>query len=98
MDHPEQSYVVPGPGALDGLSKVSQSLSNHSPTDAIRWLSERQDEEFARHRIEFSGLWGRRMQLIDVQDDLCEVSKYTRRTGPSVKGSTWPKQNQTEAQ
>ena len=86
MDHPEQSYVVPGPGALDGLSKVFRSLGDHSPTDAIRWLSDRQDVEFARHHIEFNGLWGRQMQPIDVQNVLCEVSKYTRRTSPSVKG------------
>ena len=86
MDHSEQSHVVAGPGALDGLSKVFQSLGDYTPSDSIKWLSERQDDEFGRHDIEFNGLWGRKMQLIDVQNVLCEVSKYTRMTNPEVKG------------
>ena len=86
MDHSEQSHVVAGPGALDGLSKVFKSLGDHSPADAINWLSDRQDDEFAQHDIDFSGLWGRQMQPIDVQNVLCEVSKYTRATSPNVKG------------
>ena len=86
MTHSEQSYVVAGPGALDGLSKVFQTLGDHSPADAIRWLSDHQDEEFSRHDIDFGGLWGRPMQLIDVQNVLCEVSKYTRNTTPRAKG------------
>ena len=86
MDHSEQSHVVAGPGALDGLSKVFLNLGDYDPADAIKWLSDGQEDEFARHEMDFNGLWGRQMQLIDVQNVLCEVSKYTRVTNPSVKG------------
>ena len=86
MEHSEQSFVVAGPGALDGLSKMFESLGDYSPQDAIKWLFDRQDDEFAEHSIEFLGLWGRPMQPIDLQNVLCEVSKYTRSTSPNVKG------------
>ena len=86
MDHSEQSYVVAGPGALDGLSKTFVDLGDYSPAEAIVWLADRQRSEFDLHGLEFNGLWGRAMQPIDIQNVLCEVSKYTRATSPEVKG------------
>ena len=86
MSHPEHSFVVAGPGALDGLAKCFESLGEFTPADAIVWLADRQDEEFERYGLSFSGLWGRRLQPIDVQNLLCEVSKYTRVTHPAIKG------------
>ena len=50
------------------------------------WLSDMQMEEFSRYNLDFDGLWGRPLQPIDVQNLLCEVSKYTRATHPDVKG------------
>ena len=84
--HSEWSFVVAGPGALDGLSKCFESLGEYSPEDAILWLSDRQDEEFRREDLRFDGLWGRSLRPIDVQNLLCEVSKYTRATHPEIKG------------
>ena len=84
--HSERSFVVAGPGALDGLSKCFESLGEYSPEDAILWLSERQDEEFRHNGLRFDGLWGRSLRPIDVQNLLCEVSKYTRATHPEIKG------------
>ena len=86
MSHSERSFVVAGPGALDGLSKCFESLGEYSPEDAILWLSDLQDEEFRRGGLAFDGLWGRSLRPIDVQNLLCEVSKYTRATHPEVKG------------
>lgn len=86
MSHEEDSFVVAGPGALDGLSKCFESLGDYSAEDAIRWLTDHQGEEFARYGFEFDGLWGRPLQLIDMQNVLCEVSKYTRVTNPEVEG------------
>ena len=88
MNHPEQGFVVPGPGALDGLSKCFKSLGDYSPTDTILWLSDMQNEEFARYGFAFDGLWNRPLQPIDVQNLLCEVSKYTRATHPEIMGRT----------
>ena len=86
MNHSERDFVVAGPGALDGLSKCFESLGDYSPEDTIVWLSDMQMEEFSRHNLDFDGLWGRPLQPIDVQNLLCEVSKYTRATHPNVKG------------
>lgn len=86
MDHSEGGFVVAGPGALDGLSKCFGSLGDYSPTDTILWVTDKQEEEFKRHDLDFQGLWGRSLQPIDVQNLFCEVSKYTRVTNPKVKG------------
>ena len=88
MSHPEHGFVVAGPGALDGLAKCFESLGEFTPADAIVWLADRQDEEFERYGLSFGGLWGRRLQPIDVQNLLCEVSKYTRVTHPAIKGQS----------
>ena len=86
MNHSERDFVVAGPGALDGLSKCFESLGEYSPEDTIVWLSDMQMEEFSRYSLNFHGLWGRPLQPIDVQNLLCEVSKYTRVTHPGVMG------------
>ena len=84
--HAEQDFVAAGPGALDGLAKCFESLGEFTPAQTIVWLTERQDEEFGRYDLPFSGLWGRPLQPIDVQNLLCEVSKYTRATHPGIRG------------
>ena len=86
MSHPENDFVVAGPGALDGLAKCFESLGELTPADTIVWLTDRQDQEFERYGLPFSGLWGRPLQPIDMQNLLCEVSKYTRATHPTIKG------------
>lgn len=88
MDHSEHDFVVAGPGALDGLSKCFESLGEYSPADTILWLSDIQESEFERYGLHFEGLWGRPLQLIDVQNLFCEVSKYTRVTHPEIGGRT----------
>ena len=86
MSHTESDFVVAGPGALDGLAKCFESLGEFTAAETIVWLTDRQDEEFERYGLPFSGLWGRPLQPIDVQNLLCEVSKYTRATHPAIKG------------
>ena len=86
MSHPESDFVVAGPGALDGLAKCFESLGEFNPAEAILWLTDRQEEEFERYELSFTGLWGRPLQPIDVQNLLCEVAKYTRATHPAIKG------------
>ena len=86
MNHSEQDFVVAGPGALDGLSKCFESPGDYSPSDTILWLSDIQGEEFVRYGLNFDGLWGRPLQPIDVQNLLCEISKYTRATHPEIRG------------
>ncbi len=86
-NHQEADFVVAGPGALDGLSKCFSSLGSFSAEETIRWMTDRQEEEFSKLGLQFGGLWGRPLQPIDVQNLLCEVSKYTRATHPSIVGA-----------
>ncbi len=82
----EMDFVVAGPGALDGISKCFENSAALNPSDLIRWVAERQDEEFAYRGLQFDGLFGRRMQLIDCQNVFCEISKYARVAHPDVAG------------
>ena len=86
MSHSEHAFVVPGPGARDGLRKCFDHLGDYTLAEHIVWMTERQEEEFERYGLRFDGLWGRPLQPIDVQNLLCEVSKYTRVTHPEVQG------------
>jgi len=74
----EMDFVVAGPGAVSGLRKCFTRTGGLSDADLIRLVAESQEEEFDRRGIEFPGLWGRRLQLIDCQNLFCEVDKYAR--------------------
>ncbi len=82
----EMDFVVPGPGARDGLRKCFSSLGDYDEADTIRWVTERQHEEFARCGVKFQSLWGRPLQLIDCQNLFCEVDKYARVVHPEFVG------------
>jgi len=85
-DFSEMEFVVPGPGAIDGISKCFSSLGGLSETDIIKLVTERQADEFERLGLEFRSLWGRPLQLIDCQNLFCEISKYARVRHPNVSG------------
>ena len=82
----EMEFVVPGPGALDGISKCFAAACDFSPADIIRMVTERQSEEFERLGLTFRSLWGRPLQLIDCQNIFCEISKYARVRHPEIAG------------
>jgi thymidylate kinase len=82
----EMEFVVPGPGARDGIRKCFRSLGGFSEADTIRLIADRQTEEFERSGLRFQTLWGRSLQLVDCQNLFCEVAKYSRLAHPSFKG------------
>jgi hypothetical protein len=84
----EMEFVVPGPGARNGLSKCFVSLGELSESDAIRWVADRQELELDRLGLPALTLWGRRLQLIDCQNLFCEVDKYARVAHPAASGSS----------
>ena len=88
LNFSEMEFVVPGPGATDGIHKCFSDLGGLNEADLIRLVTDRQELEFERLGIEFRSLWGRRLQLIDCQNIFCEVSKYSRVKHPEVKGIT----------
>jgi len=86
-DFAEDEFVVPGPGALDGLRKCFADLGSLEEAEVIRRTADRQESEFQRLGLEFATLWGRRLQLIDCQNLFCEISKYARVAHPDIRSS-----------
>jgi len=82
----EMDFVVPGPGARDGIRKCFGAASDGIEADVIRYMADTQDEHFARLGLRFGGLRGRPLQLIDCQNLFCEVDKYARVAHPEVPG------------
>ncbi len=82
----ERSFVVPGPGARDGIKKCFYDLGGLSEAEAIAWVADRQESEFARLGLDFKSLWGRPLQNIDCQNLFCEVDKYARVAHPEYAG------------
>lgn len=87
-DFEEGEFIVPGPGAVDGIRKCFADLGCLKEADVIRAVTERQEEEFASRGLEFRTLWGRPLQLIDCQNLFCEVDKYSRVAHPEFPGAT----------
>ena len=85
-DFSEMEFVVPGPGALDGIRKCFSDLGVLTEADAIKAVTEIQEQEFERLGLRFRYLGGRRLQLIDCQNLFCEVSKYARVRHPDIRG------------
>jgi hypothetical protein len=84
----ERSFVVPGPGALDGIAKCFEDTGGLASADIIRWIADTAPAHFAERALGFTGLWGRAPTLVDWQNVFCEVAKFTRATHPDVRGTT----------
>lgn len=82
----ESEFVVPGPGARDGIRKCFGAAATGFEAEVIRYMTDSQEEHFGRLGLEFHGLRGRRLQLIDCQNLFCEVDKYARVAHPDVQG------------
>jgi hypothetical protein len=88
LNFSEDEFVVPGPGALDGLIKCFADPGDLAPAEIIRWTMETQIEQSEARDIAFNDLWDRRLQLIDCQNLFCEVDKYARAAHPEFVGRT----------
>lgn len=86
MDAGEDEFVVAGPGARDGIRKCFGRSASGIEAEVIRYMASTQEEHFERLGLEFGGLFGRRLQLIDCQNLFCEVDKYARVAHPEVQG------------
>jgi hypothetical protein len=84
----EMEFVVPGPGAKDGISKCFIDRGDFSESEIIKYVTENQENEFFKRGIDFKTLWGRPLQLIDCQNLFCEVDKYSRLAHPEINGNS----------
>ena len=67
MEASEDEFVVAGPGACDGIVKCFGPAARGAESDVIRYMADSQESHFARLGLNFPGLFGRRLQLIDCQ-------------------------------
>lgn len=86
LNFDEDDFVVAGPGAIDGIAKCFGIGTAGSAEAVIRAVTDCQEAEFARLGLNFPGLFGRRLKLIDCQNLFCEISKYARSAHPGVLG------------
>jgi hypothetical protein len=80
----ENEFTQAGPGALRGIKKCFEDLGDYTPAEIVLWMTDRQDEEFARLGLPFGGLWGRPLHAIDCQGLFCETDKYCREAAPEL--------------
>lgn len=78
VDFSEMDFIVAGPGATNGIRRCFAHTAGYSNEDVIRAVSDLRERELHRLGIDFPDLWGRRLQLIDLQNLFCEVDKYAR--------------------
>ena len=64
-DFSESEFVVPGPGAKDGIRKCFKDCGGLTEAEIIKVMFDRQESEFERLGLKFQSLWGRPLQLID---------------------------------
>jgi hypothetical protein len=86
VDFSEMDFVVPGPGARDGIRKCFGPASDGIEAEVIAYMADTQQEHFERLGLQFPGLFGRPLQLVDCQNLFCEVDKYARMAHPQVAG------------
>jgi hypothetical protein len=86
LDFDENDFVVPGPGARDGIRKCFGSAATGIETDIIAYMTDTQEKHFARLGLEFPKLGGRTLHYIDCQNIFCEVDKYSRVAHPGIPG------------
>lgn len=84
----ESEFVMPGPGALGGISKCFINTAGLNEKEIIKMVADRQELEFERRGLTFKSLWGRNLQLIDCQNLFCEVDKYARVRHPDITGNS----------
>jgi len=86
LNYSELDFVVPGPGAADGIRKCLMDADGLNDADVIRAMADIADAQFTRLGLDFATLWGRPLQLVDLQNLFCEVDKYARLAHPEVRG------------
>ena len=86
LNFEEDTFVVAGPGARDGIRKCFRNTAGLSDADVIKMMADTQEKQFTELEIPFQKLWDRSLQLIDCQNLFCEVDKYARVAHPTVTG------------
>lgn len=82
----EREFVIPGPGALDGLKKCFPDMNPSDAPTLIRFMCDNQESLQEELGLRPVSLCGRPLQLIDCQNLFCETDKYSRVAFPGIEG------------
>ncbi|KAI6047260.1 hypothetical protein EDC04DRAFT_603591 [Pisolithus marmoratus] len=88
MSFSDHDFVVMCVGSRRGLRRCfREEIPRSMEVDLVRWMQSSQDDHFARLRLDFDGLGDqcRPMMLCDIEHTLCELDKYIRKCGQSLK-------------
>lgn len=85
-EYTEMEFVIPGPGAMDGLKKCFPKMLPNDAVDLIRFVCDNQVSLQQALGITPITLFGRSLQLIDCQNLFCEADKYARVAFPHIVG------------
>lgn len=86
LNFSEDSFVKAGIGAIRGIKKCFEPLGKSSFEDAIRYTQDNFESLQSKYGFtEFQNLWGRKPQLIDLQNCFCETDKYLRVKIPELQ-------------
>ncbi len=88
LNFDESDFVMPGPGAVDGIRKCFGNTGGLSGADLIRLTSEVASGCCEALGLCEPSLWGRPLKLIDYQNLYCEVGKYARVAHPGIAGTS----------
>ena len=80
MNFDEDDFIVPGPGALEGMTKCfGYRPTERAASQIIRQLVKDQEAWFDVYGLKPVRLMGeRRLHAIDCQNLFCEIDKYSR--------------------
>lgn len=83
----ENSFCVAGLGSKRGIEKLLFGKSPKSCEVIIKFYVDYQDKLLEAHKLHtgFVNLFGRPLQMIDMQNCFCEVDKYLRVFRPDLK-------------
>lgn len=84
VEFSENEFTVPGPGAERGIRKVFPNARRRDMAPIIKWMTDNQQSEATRLRIDLPTLFGRPLHAIDCQNLFCELDKYTRVALPAL--------------
>lgn len=85
VDWQEYDFTIPGVGAKRGIEKVFKEFDKDHMEEAVWWMYDHQEEEFAKRGYKFRKLGNKRkMQPIDCQNVFCETDKYCRVAHPEL--------------
>jgi len=88
LGYSENEFIVAGPGAEEGIKKCFRNPEKCSEAAIITWVTRCQDT--ASRVVTGAGaprLFGRPLQLIDIQNCFCEIAKYARVAYPEFNNS-----------